>query len=237
MSTFAGDFWVCGDCRSINNAGARQCYNCRTPTRSRGGRSRARSTRRRHGKLRRIELPAFRIIALGGGPGVDPDPRGRRDAGRPVQPRGDSCSIRRDGHRRRRADSQYRRQRRDRRVRDRAARAHRLVAVAEPDRDVDAGARAGLSGRERDDGVRRELHPDPEPVPRPGDRPRRRPPARTRGAGRGEALIFAAWIGLLGGYLVPRVLCVVHARPRHRSSRSPGSARAWSWSGRSSWSC
>jgi len=31
VSTLAGDFWVCGDCRSINNAGARQCYNCRTP--------------------------------------------------------------------------------------------------------------------------------------------------------------------------------------------------------------
>jgi hypothetical protein len=31
VSTLAGDFWVCGDCRSINNAGAEQCYNCRTP--------------------------------------------------------------------------------------------------------------------------------------------------------------------------------------------------------------
>jgi hypothetical protein len=30
MSTLAGDFWVCGECRSINNAGADQCYNCRT---------------------------------------------------------------------------------------------------------------------------------------------------------------------------------------------------------------
>lgn len=30
MSTLAGDFWVCGDCRSINNAGAGQCYNCRS---------------------------------------------------------------------------------------------------------------------------------------------------------------------------------------------------------------
>jgi hypothetical protein len=31
MSTLAGDFWVCGDCRSINNAGAKTCYNCRSP--------------------------------------------------------------------------------------------------------------------------------------------------------------------------------------------------------------
>jgi hypothetical protein len=31
MSTLAGDFWVCGTCRSINNAGANQCYNCRAP--------------------------------------------------------------------------------------------------------------------------------------------------------------------------------------------------------------
>lgn len=31
MSTLAGDFWVCGTCRSINNAGADQCYNCRAP--------------------------------------------------------------------------------------------------------------------------------------------------------------------------------------------------------------
>jgi hypothetical protein len=30
VSTLAGDFWVCGDCRSINNAGAGQCYNCRS---------------------------------------------------------------------------------------------------------------------------------------------------------------------------------------------------------------
>jgi hypothetical protein len=30
VSTLAGDFWVCRDCRSINNAGAGQCYNCRS---------------------------------------------------------------------------------------------------------------------------------------------------------------------------------------------------------------
>jgi Domain of unknown function (DUF4328) len=58
MSTLAGDFWVCGDCRSINNAGARQCYNCRTP-RDRAAVDPTTIDPSSHGPLRTIELPAF----------------------------------------------------------------------------------------------------------------------------------------------------------------------------------
>jgi hypothetical protein len=59
MSTLAGDFWVCGDCRSINNAGARQCYNCRTP-RERAAVDPSAIDPSSHGPLRRIELPEFK---------------------------------------------------------------------------------------------------------------------------------------------------------------------------------
>jgi hypothetical protein len=59
MSTLAGEFWVCGDCRSINNAGARQCYNCRTP-RDRAAVDPSEIDPSTHGRLREIELPEFR---------------------------------------------------------------------------------------------------------------------------------------------------------------------------------
>ena len=59
MSTLAGDFWVCGECRSINNAGAKQCYNCRTP-KDRAAVDPETIDPASHGKLREIELPAFR---------------------------------------------------------------------------------------------------------------------------------------------------------------------------------
>jgi hypothetical protein len=59
MSTLAGEFWVCGDCRSINNAGARQCYNCRTP-RDRAAVDPNDIDPSTHGRLREIELPEFR---------------------------------------------------------------------------------------------------------------------------------------------------------------------------------
>ena len=59
MSTLAGDFWVCGDCRSINNAGARQCYNCRTP-RDRAAVDPDTIDPSSHGPLRTIELPPFK---------------------------------------------------------------------------------------------------------------------------------------------------------------------------------
>ena len=58
MSTLAGDFWVCGDCRSINNAGARQCYNCRTP-RDRAAVDPNTIDPSAKGPLRTIELPQF----------------------------------------------------------------------------------------------------------------------------------------------------------------------------------
>src|SRR5688572_18351420 len=59
MSTLAGDFWVCGECRSINNAGAKQCYNCRTP-KDRAAVDPETIDPSTHGKLREIELPPFR---------------------------------------------------------------------------------------------------------------------------------------------------------------------------------
>ena len=59
MSTLAGEFWVCGECRSINNAGAKQCYNCRTP-KDRAAVDPATIDPSTHGKLREIELPPFR---------------------------------------------------------------------------------------------------------------------------------------------------------------------------------
>ncbi len=59
MSTLAGDFWVCGECRSINNAGAKQCYNCRTP-KDRAAVDPETIDPTSHGKLREVELPPFR---------------------------------------------------------------------------------------------------------------------------------------------------------------------------------
>jgi hypothetical protein len=59
MSTLAGEFWVCGECRSINNAGAKQCYNCRTP-KDRAAVDPAEIDPTSHGRAREIELPAFR---------------------------------------------------------------------------------------------------------------------------------------------------------------------------------
>jgi len=32
MAGGEADIWVCGDCRSVNNLRAKQCYNCRTPS-------------------------------------------------------------------------------------------------------------------------------------------------------------------------------------------------------------
>lgn len=59
MSTLAGDFWVCGQCRSINNAGAKQCYNCRTP-KDRAAVDPATIDPTTKGQVRVIELPEFR---------------------------------------------------------------------------------------------------------------------------------------------------------------------------------
>ncbi len=59
MSTLAGEFWVCGQCRSINNAGAKQCYNCRTP-KDRAAVDPATIDPTTKGQVRVIELPEFR---------------------------------------------------------------------------------------------------------------------------------------------------------------------------------
>jgi hypothetical protein len=59
MSTLAGEFWVCGQCRSINNAGAKQCYNCRTP-KDRAAVDPATIDPTTKGQIREIELPDFR---------------------------------------------------------------------------------------------------------------------------------------------------------------------------------
>ena len=59
MSTLAGEFWVCGQCRSINNAGAKQCYNCRTP-KDRAAVDPATIDPTTKGQVREIELPEFR---------------------------------------------------------------------------------------------------------------------------------------------------------------------------------
>jgi hypothetical protein len=59
MSTLAGDFWVCGQCRSINNAGAKQCYNCRTP-KDRAAVDPATIDPTTKGQLLEIALPEFR---------------------------------------------------------------------------------------------------------------------------------------------------------------------------------
>ena len=59
MSTLAGEFWVCGQCRSINNAGAKQCYNCRTP-KDRAAVDPAEIDPTTKGQVREIGLPDFR---------------------------------------------------------------------------------------------------------------------------------------------------------------------------------
>ena len=224
MSTLAGEFWVCGQCRSINNAGAKQCYNCRTPKRS-GGRGSRRDRPDHQGPgPRRIGLPEFRssrwaallasililvvavmqivqwnLVATLGDQmlgGIDPTE--------------DQLA--------------YIEQGRDPRLRDRPPGADRVVALAESDCDVDAGARPGLSSGEWPDGVRRELHPDLQPLPRASDRARRRPSPRARRSSRGEALIFAAWIGLVGGFIVPARPGILRRRYPDGRRRSAGSA-------------
>jgi hypothetical protein len=59
VSTLAGDFWVCGDCRSINNAGAGQCYNCRS-SRNTAAVDPADIDREPAASARPVERPTFR---------------------------------------------------------------------------------------------------------------------------------------------------------------------------------
>ncbi len=58
MGALDGEIWVCAECRSINNARAKQCYNCRTP-RELAAVDPSAIEGTGHGKLREIELPAF----------------------------------------------------------------------------------------------------------------------------------------------------------------------------------
>jgi cytoskeletal protein RodZ len=58
VGVLEGEIWVCADCRSINNARAKQCYNCRTP-RDLAAVDPAMIEGTGHGKLRDVGLPAF----------------------------------------------------------------------------------------------------------------------------------------------------------------------------------
>ena len=59
MAGIDADIWVCGECRSINNLRAKQCYRCRTP-RDVAAVDPAQVEGTGHGKLREIALPEFR---------------------------------------------------------------------------------------------------------------------------------------------------------------------------------
>jgi hypothetical protein len=52
------DIWVCGQCRSVNKLRAKQCYNCRTP-KDRAEVDPAAIEGTGHGQLREIALPEF----------------------------------------------------------------------------------------------------------------------------------------------------------------------------------
>ena len=58
MGALDGAIWVCAECRSINNERAKQCYNCRTP-KERAAVDPATIDPSSHGKLREVELPPF----------------------------------------------------------------------------------------------------------------------------------------------------------------------------------
>ena len=58
MADIDADIWVCGECRSINNLRAKQCYRCRTP-RDVAAVDPNQIEGTGHGKLREIALPGF----------------------------------------------------------------------------------------------------------------------------------------------------------------------------------
>ena len=63
MAGVGADFWVCGDCRSVNNLRAKQCYNCRTPKDvAEVDPAQIEGTGR--GRLREIALPPFKASRL-----------------------------------------------------------------------------------------------------------------------------------------------------------------------------
>jgi hypothetical protein len=53
------DIWVCANCRSVNNARAKQCYNCRTP-RDLAAVDPSQMEVTGHGQVRAVALPPFR---------------------------------------------------------------------------------------------------------------------------------------------------------------------------------
>ena len=65
MVDAGSDFWVCGGCRSVNNLRAKQCYNCRTP-RERAAVDPTSIDPSTHGQLREIELPPYESPKLYG---------------------------------------------------------------------------------------------------------------------------------------------------------------------------
>lgn len=58
MGALDGEIWVCAECRSINNARSKQCYNCRTPS-DLAAVDPSTIEGTGHGKLREVALPAF----------------------------------------------------------------------------------------------------------------------------------------------------------------------------------
>ncbi len=58
MAGLDADIWVCGQCRSVNKLRAKQCYNCRTP-KDRAEVDPAAIEGTGHGALREIALPEF----------------------------------------------------------------------------------------------------------------------------------------------------------------------------------
>ena len=58
MAGLDADIWVCGECRSVNNLRSKQCYHCRTP-RDVAAVDPSQIEGTGHGKLREIALPEF----------------------------------------------------------------------------------------------------------------------------------------------------------------------------------
>ncbi len=59
MAGTDADIWVCGECRSVNNLRSKQCYHCRTP-RDVAAVDPSEVEGTGHGKLREVALPEFR---------------------------------------------------------------------------------------------------------------------------------------------------------------------------------
>jgi hypothetical protein len=203
-----GNIWVCAECRSINNEGAKQCYNCRTP-RDLAAVDPSTIQGTGHGKLRDIALPPFHsprpyaalasiaILAtagiqviytldftslvlqgLGGTPATDEQLRFMGMIGLVTLAIGVTALV---------LWSLW---------------LSRAVA-AMPALGLGYPAATGLTAFVENFLPGLNLLRVPAIV---RDVVRRVEP----GSGRGEALIFAAWIGLLGGFVVPRVFGILN---------------------------